>query len=104
MYYTYQSNKFPLKKKGYKYTHTHTEYVILIALPRQQWLKKRSQSYVIRTLRALCSITTLTNIRNSLTTKNLCHYFVVLADNFLLMLCIQYGSRVSLICCLFVVL
>ena len=33
-----------------KATNTHSEYVILVAFPQQQWLHERSHCYVIRTL------------------------------------------------------
>jgi hypothetical protein len=36
-----------------KFAGTHSEYVILNALPRQQWLRERVSYYVIRTLPVL---------------------------------------------------
>ena len=32
---------FTLDNSGCRHTHTHTEYIILIAFPRQQWLRER---------------------------------------------------------------
>ena len=43
-----------LDTQGYK--HTHSEYVIPLAFPLQQWLHERPQSYVIRTLPVLLSV------------------------------------------------
>jgi hypothetical protein len=36
-----------------KATDTHSEYVILVAFPRQQWFAKAPQCYIIRTLPVL---------------------------------------------------
>ena len=38
------------------HTHTHSQYVILIVLPLQQWFKNMPQCYVIRTLPVLFDV------------------------------------------------
>ena len=42
-----------LDNSGYKYTHTHTKYIKLIAFALQHWLQEPPQCYVITTMPVL---------------------------------------------------
>jgi len=64
---------------------THTEYAIYTAFPRQQWLRERVTSYVIRTLLVLLNASVSIYINTSVLTNQI---IILTSDSFLLSQCI----------------